>query len=217
MSFSNLWNAIHEPLYYAALASLKIALSALAIGLVLGLLVALARMSGNRHLARGAVIYIEFLRGLPALILLLLIYFGLATIGIRFTSLQAAILGLGLNASAYLAEVFRAGLEGVPKGQIEAARAIGMRRAQVLRWVVLPQALRISLPPIGNVAISLIKDTSVASLIAAPDLMLRAQDLSSQYFQPLEIYLVVGAFYFAICFPLSLVVRAMERRSERSS
>lgn len=212
-----LWAAIREPLAEAVLASLKIALSALAVGLVLGLAVALARMSRNRAVSRIAVTYIEVLRGIPALILLFLIYFGLATIGIRFTSLQAAILGLGLNASAYLAEVFRAGLQAVSSGQSEAARAIGMRRGQVLLWVVLPQAMRIFLPPVGNVSISLIKDTSVASLIAAPDLMLRASDLSSQYFQPLEIYLVVGAFYFIICFPLSLVVRLLERRSERST
>ncbi len=212
-----LWAAIREPLAEAVLASLKIALSALAVGLVLGLAVALARMSRNRAVSRIAVTYIEVLRGIPALILLFLIYFGLATIGIRFTSLHAAILGLGLNASAYLAEVFRAGLQAVSSGQSEAARAIGMRRGQVLLWVVLPQAMRIFLPPVGNVSISLIKDTSVASLIAAPDLMLRASDLSSQYFQPLEIYLVVGAFYFIICFPLSLVVRLLERRSERST
>ncbi len=217
MSFAKLWSIIHEPLFWAAIASLKIALSALLIGLVLGLAIALARMNPNRHLSRAAVAYIEFLRGIPALILLFLIYFGLAAVGIRFSSLQAAIIGLGLNASAYLAEVYRAGLEAVPKGQTEAARAIGMRRGQVLRWIVLPQALAISLPPIGNVAISLIKDTSVASLIAAPDLMLRANDLSSQTFKPLEIYLVVGAIYFVICFPLSLVVRALEKRGERKT
>lgn len=217
MTFDRLWAIIHEPLLWAALASMKIAISALLIGLVLGLFVALARMSANRYVSRTAVIYIEVLRGIPALILLFLIYFGLATLGIRFTSLQAAIIGLGLNASAYLAEVYRAGLTSVPVGQTEAARAIGMRRGQVLRWIVLPQALGVSLAPIGNVAISLIKDTSVASLIAAPDLMLRANDLSSQTFKPFEIYLVVGAIYFVICFPLSLAVRAIEKRSERSS
>lgn len=217
MNFARLWSIIHEPLFWAAVASMKIALSALMIGLILGLVIALARMSPNRLISRAAVAYIEFLRGIPALILLFLIYFGLAAVGIKFTSPQAAIIGLGLNASAYLAEVYRAGLEAVPKGQTEAARAIGMRRGQVLRWIVLPQALGVSLPPIGNVAISLIKDTSVASLIAAPDLMLRANDLSSQTFKPLEIYLVVGAIYFVICFPLSLAVRALERRSERPS
>ena len=124
-------------------------------------------------------------------------------------------IGLGLNASAYLAEVFRAGIEAVPKGQSEAAQAIGMTKPQVMTWIVLPQAVRVVLAPIGNVAISLLKDTSVASLIAAPDLMLRAQDLSSQYFMPLEIYLIVGAVYFLLCFPLSWLVRRIEHVQER--
>lgn len=194
-----------------------LALAALALGLFVGLLVALAKISSDRRLSRAASLYIEIFRGTPALIQLFIIYFGLGAIGLAFTSLQAAIIGLGLNAAAYIAEIFRAGLDAVPRGQTEAARAIGMRPVQVLRWIVLPQAIGVVLPPLGNVGISLIKDTSVASLIAAPDLMLRAQDLSSQYFQPLEIYLIVGAMYFAICFPLSTLVRAAEKRNERHS
>jgi ABC-type amino acid transport system permease subunit len=124
-------------------------------------------------------------------------------------------IGLGLNASAYLSEVYRAGIEAVPKGQYEAAQTIGMTRFKTMRWVVLPQAIRVVLAPIGNVAISLLKDTSVASLIATPDLMLRAQDLSSVYFMPLETYLIVGAMYFVLCFPLSLAVRMLERKTSR--
>lgn len=142
-------------------------------------------------------------------------YFSLTEIGVQFSSFQAAMIGLGLNAAAYLAEIYRAGLEAVPKGQVEAAKAIGMPRFKVLRWVVLPQAIRIVLAPIGNVAISLLKDTSVASLIAAPDLMLRAQDLSSVYFMPLEIYILVGGIYFALCYPLSLCVRLLERKTRQ--
>ncbi|MGE3829899.1 MAG: amino acid ABC transporter permease [Parvibaculaceae bacterium] len=210
MGVLELWEAIHGELLDAALASLKLALGALALGLVLGLLLALARLSGKGWLWRATGVYIEIFRGTPALMQLFIIYFGLAAIGITFNSLQAAIIGLGLNAAAYLAEVFRAGIEAVPKGQSEAAMAIGMKDTQVMIWIVLPQAARVVLAPIGNIAISLLKDTSVASLIAAPDLMLRAQDLSSQYFQPLEIYLIVGAMYFALCFPLSLLVRAVE-------
>jgi len=214
MDLLELWQEIRSELMEAALASLKLALGALALGLVLGLLLALIRLRArDSWLRRAAGVYIEIFRGTPALMQLFIIYFGLAAIGITFTSLHAAIIGLGLNAAAYLSEIFRAGIEAVPRGQSEAAQAIGMNRTQVMVWIVLPQAARIVLAPIGNVAISLLKDTSVASLIAAPDLMLRAQDLSSQYFQPLEIYLIVGAMYFAICFPLSCLIRAIERRS----
>lgn len=215
MDLLDLWESIRPELMDAALATLQLALGALTLGLVLGLVLALAKLGSHRGLARAAEIYIEIFRGTPALIQLFIIYFGLTSIGITFSSFQAAVIGLGLNAAAYLAEIYRAGIEAVPRGQVEAAQAIGMVRPQVLAWIVLPQALRVVLAPIGNVAISLLKDTSVASLIAAPDLMLRAQDLSSQYFMPLEIYLIVGAIYFALCFPLSLLVRMVERAQER--
>jgi His/Glu/Gln/Arg/opine family amino acid ABC transporter permease subunit len=205
-----LWTEIWPELLDALLASLKLALGALALGLALGLLLALVRLRSKGWLWRSTGIYIEVFRGTPALIQLFIIYFGLAAVGITFNSLQAAIIGLGLNAAAYLAEIFRAGIQAVPRGQSEAALAIGMRRSQVMAWIILPQAARVVLAPVGNVAISLLKDTSVASLISAPDLMLRAQDLSSQYFQPLQIYLIVGGIYFLVCFPLSWLVRAVE-------
>lgn len=211
MGYGELWEATHVELLAAAWATLQLAFGALVIGLIVGLLVALARLSKNRALRRGALIYIEVFRGTPALVQLFIVYFSLTEIGVQFSSFQAAMIGLGLNAAAYLSEIYRSGLEAVPKGQVEAAKAIGMPHLKVLRWVVLPQAIRIVLAPIGNVAISLLKDTSVASLIAAPDLMLRAQDLSSVYFMPLEIYILVGAIYFALCYPLSLGVRLLER------
>jgi len=213
MGYGELWDATHVELLAAAWATLQLAFGALVIGLIVGLLVALARLSGNRALRRAALYYIELFRGTPALVQLFIVYFSLTEIGVHFSSFQAAMIGLGLNAAAYLAEIYRAGLEAVPKGQVEAAKAIGMPKLKVLRWVVLPQAIRIVLAPIGNVAISLLKDTSVASLIAAPDLMLRAQDLSSVYFMPLEIYILVGAIYFALCYPLSLCVRMLERKT----
>jgi len=213
MGYGELWEAAHEELLAAALATLQLAIGALLIGLVVGLLIALARLSGNRRLRGFALLYIEVFRGTPALVQLFIVYFSLTAIGIEFSSYKAAVVGLGLNAAAYFAEIYRAGLEAVPKGQVEAAKAIGMPRGQVLRFVLLPQAARIVLAPIGNVAISLLKDTSVASLIAAPDLMLRAQDLSAVYFMPLEIYVLVGALYFVMCYPLSLGVRLLERKS----
>ena len=215
MTYYELWQACREELLAAAWSTLQLALGALAIGLVVGLLIALLRMSRERHVRRLATAYVELFRGTPALVQLFILYFGLTAVGIEFSSFQAAMIGLGLNASAYLSEVYRAGIEAVPKGQYEAAQTIGMTRYKTMRWVVLPQAIRVVLAPIGNVAISLLKDTSVASLIATPDLMLRAQDLSSVYFMPLETYLIVGAMYFVLCFPLSLAVRMLERKTSR--
>jgi His/Glu/Gln/Arg/opine family amino acid ABC transporter permease subunit len=215
MTYFELWQACREELLSAALATLQLASGALLIGLVVGLLVALLRMNPSARIRRLATMYVELFRGTPALVQLFILYFGLTAVGIEFSSFQAAMIGLGLNASAYLSEVYRSGIEAVPKGQFEAARTIGMTRYKTMRWVVLPQAIRVVLAPIGNVAISLLKDTSVASLIAAPDLMLRAQDLSSVYFMPLETYLIVGAIYFVLCFPLSLAVRMLERKTSR--
>lgn len=210
MSVFELWETIRGELFVALLATFKLAIGALSLGIMLGLAVAIGRLSGKGWIWRITGIYIDFFRGTPALMQLFLVYFGLAEIGITFSSLQAAIIALGLNVGAYLSEVFRGGIEAVPKGQTEAALAIGMKPAQVMVWIVLPQAARIVLPPGGNIGIALLKDTSVASLIAAPDLMLRAGDMSSQYFQPLEIYMIVGAMYFAICFPLSWLLQRIE-------
>lgn len=208
--------AIYPELLSAAWATIQLAAFALAIGLVWGLVIALARRSHNAALRRAAGIYVQIFRGTPALIQLFLIYFGLAEFGVKLSSFQAAVLGLGLNTAAYMAEIYRAGIEAIARGQTEAALAIGMRPIQAMRWIVLPQAVRVVLPPIGNVMINLLKDTSVASLIAAPDLMLRAQDLSAEYFRPLEIYVMVGVLYFLMCFPLSLLLRHAERRGARS-
>jgi His/Glu/Gln/Arg/opine family amino acid ABC transporter permease subunit len=215
MTYLELWRACRDELLSAAWATLQLAAGALLIGLVVGLLVALLRMNRSQRIRRLATMYVELFRGTPALVQLFILYFGLTAVGIEFSSFQAAMIGLGLNASAYLSEVYRAGIEAVPKGQFEAAQTIGMTRYKTMRWVILPQAIRVVLAPIGNVAISLLKDTSVASLIATPDLMLRAQDLSSVYFMPLETYLIVGAMYFVLCFPLSLAVRMLERKTAR--
>jgi His/Glu/Gln/Arg/opine family amino acid ABC transporter permease subunit len=212
MSYADLWASMHDELFQAAWATLRLALGAIVIGVVLGLVLAIVRMGSQGLAGRIARIYIEVFRGTPALVQLFLVYFGMAAIGIKFDSYQAAVLGLGMNAAAYFAEIFRAGIAAVPRGQSEAAWSIGMTSGAAMRWVVLPQAIRLVLAPSGNVAISLLKDTSVASLIAAPDLMLRAQDLSSQYFMPFEIYVTVGAFYFVLCYPLSQLMRHIERR-----
>lgn len=199
----------------AAADTLKMTAVAFVLATTLGLVIALCRMSHRRVLSRAAHLYIEVVRGVPALTLLFLLYYGLPGIGITLNAFPAAVLGLGLNGAAYLAEAYRAGIEAVDKGQQEAAQAIGMTYMQFMRWIILPQAARIALPSIGNYAVALLKDTSIASLISAPDLMLRARDLTSEYYMPMEIFVMVGIIYFFMAFPLSLGVRRLESYMKR--
>ena len=183
---------------------------AYAIAVTVGLIIALARRSRLRGVSAITAWYVELIRGTPALTQLFLIYFGLASVGIVLTGFAAAVVGLGLNYAAYISEVYRAGIAAVHRGQREAALAIGMTNALAMRSIILPQALRIIVPPMANYAVSLLKDTSVASLIAAPELMLRARDLSSEYFMPMELYLLVGAMYLVMAYPLAKGARYLE-------
>jgi polar amino acid transport system permease protein len=212
------WDALREwmpQLLVAAGGTLKMAVLAYGIGVVAGLLLALARLSRWRLLSGAAGLYIELVRGTPALTQLFLIYFGLAGIGIVLSAFTAAVVGLGLNYAAYLAEVYRAGIIAVHRGQREAALAIGMTNTLAMRVIILPQAARIIVPPMANYAVSLLKDTSVASLISAPELMLRARDLSSEYFTPMPLYLLVGAMYLVMAYPLGKGARYLELRMGR--
>jgi His/Glu/Gln/Arg/opine family amino acid ABC transporter permease subunit len=192
--------------------TLSLAGAALVVALVGGFLLAIAKISPSPTLRKIAGGYIEVMRGTPALVQLFLIYFGLVAIGIKLGAFQAAVIGLGLNSAAYLAEIFRGGFLAVDRGQLEAAQAIGMRPAQSMRYIIGPQAVRAVLPPLGNSTISLLKDTSIASLIAVPDLLLRARNLTSEYFMPLPIFVATGLTYFVLCFPLACFVRYAEAR-----
>ena len=155
------------------------------------------------------------MRGTPVLAMLFLIYFGLVPFGIVLHAFPAAVIGFGLNGAAYLAEVYRAGLQAVDRGQREAAQMIGLRRGQALRYVVLPQSLPAVLPPMGNYLVSLLKDTSIASLISAPELMLRSRDLAGTYYLPMQYYLLAGAMYLVMAWPMMHGVRRLERRFAR--
>ncbi len=208
------WDLVKEwmpQLLAAAGGTLRMTALAYILGAIAGLAIALARLSRGRLLSAPAILYIEIVRGTPALTQLFLIYFGLGSIGLAFSAFEAAVVGLGLNYAAYMAEVYRAGIEAIHRGQREAAQSIGMTQGQAMRHIILPQAIRIILPPMANYAISLLKDTSVASLISAPELMLRARDLSSEYFMPMELYLIAGLMYLAMAYPLSQAVRRLER------
>jgi polar amino acid transport system permease protein len=204
------------PLLRAARVTLKIAVLSIVVGAVVGLLLALLKMSRRRLLRRPAEVYIEMTRGTPALAQLYITYFGLAGVGLTLDNVTATVIALGLNAAAYMAEIYRAGIQSVHSGQREAALSLGMTPVQALRFIVLPQAWRVVLPPGANLGIAVLKDTSLASAIATPELMSRAYDLVGQTWRPMHIYLVVAVMYMAMCLPLGQLVHRLERSVKRS-
>jgi His/Glu/Gln/Arg/opine family amino acid ABC transporter permease subunit len=211
------WDILRDSmpeLLEAALGTLRMTAAAFVLAASFGLALALVRLAGGVA-GRLAFAYIELVRGTPALTLLFLIYFGLAPLGLVLHAFTAAVVALGLNGAAYLAEVYRSGIIAVEKGQREAAVMIGLRRGQVMRHVVLPQAMPAVLPPLGNYLVSLLKDTSIASLISAPELMLRSRDLAGTYYLPMEYYLLAGAMYLVMAWPLMYGARRLERHLAR--
>jgi His/Glu/Gln/Arg/opine family amino acid ABC transporter permease subunit len=159
--------------------------------------------------------YVEVFRGVPVLTQLFVLYFGLAQLGLKLDPLTAAIVGFGLNGGAYLTEVFRAGMLSVHQGQMEAAFMIGMTRMAALRYVVLPQAMRVVLPPLANFAVGLLKDTALASAVAAPELSFDARTLVNRTYLSTQIYLLVAVIYLAMSLPLSHLSQRLERRFGR--
>jgi polar amino acid transport system permease protein len=191
-------------------------LSALTIigGTALGLLVGLTRTSGPAPLRVVARIYIEIFRGTPLLIQLLFVYFGAFSLGFEWNStLAAATTSLVLYEGAYIAEIFRAGIEAVPLAQREAATVLGLRKRTIFARVVLPQAMQISRAPLVGQYIGLVKDTSLATVVGLAELMREGQAIVDRTAQPLTVYLAVAVLYFLICYPMSLFVRHMERRA----
>ena len=200
-------------LLVAAGGTLRMTAFAFLFAALLGLALAILRLAGGLT-GRLAFLYIEIVRGMPALALLFLIYFGLS-LGLVLNSFVAAVVAFGLNGAAYLAEVYRAGIQAVDPGQREAAQMLGLRRSQVMYEITLPQAVPVVLPPMCNYLVSLLKDTSIASLIAAPELMLRSRDLAGTYYLPMEFYLLAGAMYLIMAWPMMHGARRLERRFTR--
>ncbi|MES2613464.1 MAG: amino acid ABC transporter permease [Pseudomonadota bacterium] len=196
----------------AACVTAELSAIGFAIALVLGALLVWMLRSGVALLRNGANGFIQLLRAVPLLALLLAIYFALPAVGITLPGYWAGAIGLGVHGSAYVAEVLRGGLKSVHGGQREAGLAAGLTPRQVFLHVTLPQALRVMLPPLLNSYVALLKDSSLCALIATNELMLTAKALSSEYFLPLHIFVLVGLLYFAIAFPLSMLSRLLERR-----
>ena len=195
-----------------ALVTLELSLFAMTLAVFLGLLLALTRLYGPAPVRLAAGAYVESIRGTPLLIQLFLIFYGLPHIGIRFTPPIAAILGLGLNYSAYEAENYRAGIQSIPRTQMEAALALGMTRLQALRHVIVPQALRLVIPPVTNDFIALLKDSSLVSVITMVELTKAYSQLASMHYDYLGIGLLAAAMYFLIGLPFVRLARLAERR-----
>ena len=212
----NIHRWLPELLYYS-LTTLKIGFFSLVLAVLFGVFFALCRTSRNWFLRGFAIGYIEIARGLPIVVVLYIVYFVPPQLfpGINwqwFSDFTAAVLGLGLHGGAILAEVFRSGIEALHKGQREAAISLGMTPAKAMTYIILPQAARIVLPPTGNYAIGLLKDTSLCTLIGVNEIMNGAKSIASSDYQPMAVFVLVAVIYFAMSYPLSLAVRYMERR-----
>jgi polar amino acid transport system permease protein len=199
-----------------AVTTLWLTLAAIAGGLVLGCALALARMSSRRWLSTMAHVYIWALRGTPLLVQLIIIYTGLPQLGLKLSVIQSALLGLILNEAAYLAEIIRGGIQSVPAGQSNAARALGFTHAQTMRYIVLPQATRLIIPALGNSINGLLKTTSITSVISMEELLRRTQVLIQEEFMVLELFLVAATYYLVMTSAWDLVQRALERHFGRS-
>jgi polar amino acid transport system permease protein len=183
--------------------------SAFVLSLVFGLLLALCRNARSPALRHIAAAYVSVVRGVPLLAILFLLYFGLPGIGVTFDAFTAAVLGLALAFAAQVAELFRAGLMAIPTGQREAALAVGFTPLQCFTLIVLPQVVRVIVGPLIVTFVSLLKDSSLASLITVNELVLTGRAMATEYFLPLQIYLAVGLCYFLIAWPFSLLSRRL--------
>lgn len=192
--------------------TLKISVASMILAVVVGLILALMRMYGNFIFRWSAIAYIELVRGTPLLIQLFFIFYALPHVGIKFSPFVAAILGLGLNYAAYEAENYRAGIQAIPKAQIEAATALGFTRRHTLRYVILPQASRIVLPPITNDFISLLKDSSLVSVITMVELTKLYGQLASTYYDFLGTGIMVAIFYLLLGLPFVRLSSYVEKK-----
>ncbi|NQX29645.1 amino acid ABC transporter permease [Microbacteriaceae bacterium VKM Ac-2854] len=195
--------------------TIPLALASFALGLVLALAVALMRLSPVWIVSAIARIYISIIRGTPLLVQLFVIFYGLPSLGIKIDPWPSAIIAFALNVGGYAAEVIRAAILSVPKGQWEAGHTIGMSRALTLRRIILPQAARVSVPPLSNTFISLVKDTSLASLILVTELFRQAQKIATASSEFMLLYIEAALIYWLICLVLSSGQSVLEKRLDR--
>ena len=194
-----------------------LALSAMAFvgGSLLGLVVALARTSENTAARWAATLFIQVFQGTPLLLQLFVIFFGAPVLGLDINPWLAAGIALVLNSAAFLGEIWRGCIEAIPRGQWEAAQALNLNYLSRMRFVVLPQAFKIALPPTVGYVVQIIKGTSLAAIIGFTEITRAGQIINNATFQPLHVFTTVAALYFVICWPLSLLAARMERKRAR--
>jgi polar amino acid transport system permease protein len=195
-----------------AVVTIEITFCSFILSTALGLVLALMRVSGNRIVSNAAATFINVIRGLPIIVQLFYIYFVLPDLGVQLSAFQAGFIGLGIAYSVYQAENFRAGIQAIDHGQIEAAQSIGMRGAMIMRRVVLPQAFRIALPPYGNTLVMMLKDSSLASTITVAEMTRAGQLIASSTFQNMTVFTLVAMLYLGLSLPLVFGLRRLERR-----
>jgi polar amino acid transport system permease protein len=194
-------------------ATLLVSLCAIGLSVVLGAAIAMAGLSRRKYLNRVNRVYVELFRSVPLLVLLLWVFYGLPVIiGLQLSVFATGVLSLALSDSAFEAEVFRAGIQSVPKGQIEAAKSLGLSWAQQMRLVVLPQAIKVILPALGNQFVYVLKMSSLVSVIGLQELTRRANELNVSEYRPLEIYTLLVVEYLLLILVVSYLVRRLERR-----
>jgi L-cystine transport system permease protein len=213
------WELVRTSLWpivkWALIGTIPLTLVSFVVGLVLALAVALARLSGIRVLAGLGRAFVSIIRGTPLLVQLFVIFYGLPTIGVRLEPWPSAIIAFSLNVGGYAAEIIRAAILSVPKGQWEAAHMIGMSHRLALRRIIVPQAARVSVPPLSNTFISLVKDTSLASLILVTELFRKAQEIAAFSGEFMVLYVEAAVVYWVLCLFLSIGQSALEGRLDR--
>ncbi|MDW7650271.1 MAG: amino acid ABC transporter permease [Bacillota bacterium] len=206
-------------------ASLTLQLTAIsvAIGTLIGLIVSLMRVSGFKPLLWLSKSYIDFLRGTPLLVQIFLVHYGGPQVlreflgrPVTFAAMMSAVIALSLNSGAYIAEIFRGGIQSIERGQMEAARSLGMTYGQAMRYVILPQAFKRSIPPLGNEFIAMLKDSSLVSVIALQELMMVGRIMQGRTFRAFETYIGIAIFYLIMTMSISQIVSYMERRYGKS-
>ena len=214
LHFGVVWNNLDRLLAGLAL-GLGLALVSIAIGVLAGVFLAFASTSSSRPLRASVALYVTVIRNTPILVLVLIVYFGLPQLGIRFGKIESFIISLAIYSTAYLTEVFRAGLLSVPPGIVDAGRAVGLRGYRLARLVVFPIVLRNALPALGSTFISLFKDTSIAAAIAVPELTFEARKINVETFRVIEAWLAATVLYVTTCAIIAAGLRQVERRFPR--
>jgi polar amino acid transport system permease protein len=209
--------ALLPPLLEGAAVTVAVSVASYLLALGLGLLLGLARRSRFLVVRGAAAGYVQFMRGTPLLLQLFFIYYVLPYGGVILSPFQAGVLGLTLNYAAYMAEVFRAGIAAVPKGQFEAGASLALTNRQVMAYVVMPQALKIVVPPIGNFFVAIFKDSALVSVITMKDLMFTGQILAASTFMHFQIFAMVAVIYLMLSYPAAKAVDLLERRLDKQN